>query len=192
MPRATAVRTAAFDAIDQSTPGRPAISSWSDSARWSIVDRESPVLRLIVPVSVRIGTLTGNANPASIEADDVAELQLPSASAINLAVHGHIAVDDRLFHVSTGVEEPSELQELPEANDLTADRYVVDRSRVRHPRMLVDQVPAPEPSSSDDRKNPPILIWDRSSEVESESELIALGGCVRAGLSADTAVERRG
>ena len=84
-----------------------------------------------------------DANPAPIEADDVAELQLPSASAINLAVHGHIAVDDGLFHVSTGVEEPSELQELPEANDLTTDRDVVDRSRVRHPRMLVDRVPAP-------------------------------------------------
>jgi hypothetical protein len=108
-----------------------------------ILDRESPVLRLVVHVSVRFGTLTDHANPASIEADDVAELQLPSASAINLAVHGHIAVDDGLFHVSTGVEESSELQELPEANDLTADRDVVDRSRVRHPRMLVDKVPAP-------------------------------------------------
>ena len=73
-------------------------------------------------------------------------MQLPSASEINLAVHGHMAVDDGFFHISTGVEEPGELQELPEANDLTADRDVVDRSRVRHPRMLVDQVPAPKPA----------------------------------------------
>jgi hypothetical protein len=93
----------------------------------------------------RIVPSRADANTASIEGDDVSDLQLPSASAINLAVHGHIAVDDGLFHVSTGVEEPSELQELPEANDLTADRDVVDRSRVRHPRMLVDQVPAPTP-----------------------------------------------
>jgi hypothetical protein len=81
-----------------------------------------------------------DANPASIEADDVAELQLPSASAINLGVHGHKAVHDGLFNVSTGVEESSEFQELPEANDLTIDHDVVDRSRIRHPQMLVDQM----------------------------------------------------
>lgn len=102
------------------------------------------------PVSARIETLTGrrsraDANPASIEADDVAELQLPPATVINFAIHGHIAVDDGRFHVSSGVEEPGELQELPEANDFTADRDIVDRSRVRHPRMLVDEDPAPEP-----------------------------------------------
>lgn len=79
-----------------------------------------------------IGTSRGDANPASREADDVSDLQLPSAAAINLAVHDNVALDDGLFHVSTGVEESSELQELPEANDLTADRDVVDRSRVRH------------------------------------------------------------
>lgn len=49
------------------------------------------------------------------------------------------------LHVSTRVEESSELQELPEANDFTADRDVVDRGRVRHPRLLVDQVPPPTP-----------------------------------------------
>jgi hypothetical protein len=86
-----------------------------------------------------------DAKPAPIEADDVAELQLPSASAINLAVHGRKAVEDGLFHVSTGVEEPSELQELPQANDLITNCDVFDRSRIRHPRMLVDHVPAPEP-----------------------------------------------
>ena len=82
-----------------------------------------------------------DADPASIEADDVAKLQLPSASAINLAVHHHRAADDGIFHVSTGVEELNELQGLPEANDLTADRDVIDRSRVRHPRMFVEPVP---------------------------------------------------
>jgi hypothetical protein len=60
-------------------------------------------------------------------------------AAINLAVHGHVAVDDGLFHASTRVEEPSELQELPEANGVTADRDVVDRSRVGHPGMLAEQ-----------------------------------------------------
>jgi hypothetical protein len=82
-----------------------------------------------------------DANPASIKADDIAELQLPSASAINFTVHGHKAVDDGLFNVSTGVEESSKFQELPEADDLTTDRYVVDRSRIRHPRMLVERCP---------------------------------------------------
>ena len=88
--------------------------------------------------------LPRDADPASLEGDDVAELQLPSAAAIHLAVHGHVAVDDGLFHVSTGVEKSSELQELPEANDLTTDRDVVDRCRVRHSRMLAHQVPAAE------------------------------------------------
>ena len=74
----------------------------------------------------------------SIEADDVAELQLPSAASINLAVHGHKAVDDGLFHASPGVEEPSEFQELAEANDLSTDRHVVDRMRICHSRMVVD------------------------------------------------------
>jgi 7-keto-8-aminopelargonate synthetase-like enzyme len=78
-------------------------------------------------------------NPASIEADDVAELQLPSASAIDLAVHGHKAVDDGLFHVSTGVEESSEFQELAEPNDLATDRDVVDGRWIRHPRTLADR-----------------------------------------------------
>ena len=86
-----------------------------------------------------------DANPASIEADDVAELQLPPATVINIAIHGHIAVDDGRFHVSSGVEKPGEFQELPEADDLTADRDIVDRSRVRHPRMFVDEDPAPVP-----------------------------------------------
>jgi 2-polyprenyl-3-methyl-5-hydroxy-6-metoxy-1,4-benzoquinol methylase len=68
---------------------------------------------------------------------------LPSASAINRAVHIDKTVNDGLFHVSTGVEESSELQELPEADELTADRDVFDRTQIRHPRMLADQVPAP-------------------------------------------------
>ena len=88
-----------------------------------------------------------NADFASLECDNVAGLQLPSAAAINLAVHGHVAVDDGFFHVSTGVEEPSELYELPEANDLTTDRDVVDRGRVRHAEMLGHCVPAADLSS---------------------------------------------
>ena len=76
-----------------------------------------------------------------LEADEVAELQLPSAAAIDLAVHGHSAVDDRLFHASTGVEESRELQQLAEPDGLAADRNVLDRSWLRHDEMLTDQVP---------------------------------------------------
>jgi len=89
-----------------------------------------------------------DADPAPLEGDDVAELKLPSAATVDLAVHAHVAVDDGLFDVSTGVEEPSELQELPEADDLAADRNVVDRSRVRHAGMLADQVLPAGPSGS--------------------------------------------
>ena len=54
-----------------------------------------------------------DADPAPLETDDVAEPQLPSAAAINLAVHGHEAIDDGLFHISTGVQDPSELRNCP-------------------------------------------------------------------------------
>jgi hypothetical protein len=94
----------------------------------------------MVPVAAVPVPSRTDANPASIEADDVAGLQLPSASAINFPVHGHKSVDDGLFHVSTGIEESSKFQELPEADDLTTDHDVVDRSRICHPRMLVDGV----------------------------------------------------
>jgi len=83
-----------------------------------------------------------DADPASLERDDVTELQLPSAAAVDFAVHEHIAVDDRLFDVSTGVEESGEFDELPEANRITADRDIFDRRLVGHPRMLAEQVPA--------------------------------------------------
>ena len=80
-----------------------------------------------------------DADPSPIEADDVAELQLSSAAAINLTVHEYIAIDDGRLHVSAGVEEPGELQELPETNPPTADRDVVNGSRLHHPRMLADR-----------------------------------------------------
>ena len=102
--------------------------------RMTISDRDHPFCaRWSLSPSASVPS-RADADPASIKADDVAKLQLPSASAINLAVHHHIAADDGLFHVSTGVEEPSELQELPEANDLTTDRDIIDRSRILHPR----------------------------------------------------------
>lgn len=94
---------------------------------------------LVVPSSAHIGALRADPDAVPLEADDVAELQLPSATTIDLAVHEDVAVDDGLFHVSTGLEESSELEELPEADDLAAYRDV-DRSRVRHPGMLADQV----------------------------------------------------
>src|SRR4051812_34767368 len=78
-----------------------------------------------------------DADPVPLEADDVSVLQLPSTSTIHLAVHGDVTVGDGLFDISTGVEQPGELQELPEADAVTVDGDVVDRSSVRHPRMLV-------------------------------------------------------
>ena len=102
--------------------------------RMTISDRDHPFCsQWSLSPSASVAS-RADADPASIKADDVAKLQLPPATAINLAVHHHIAADDGLFHVSTGVEEPGELQKLPEANDLTADRDVIDRSRIRHAR----------------------------------------------------------
>lgn len=76
-----------------------------------------------------------------LEADNVSELQLLPAASIDLTVHPDMAVDDGIFHVPSGVKQSGELQELPEADDLTADRDVIDRSLVRHLGMLGDQVP---------------------------------------------------
>ena len=59
-------------------------------------------------------------------ADDIAELELASTTTIDLAVDRHEAVNDRLFHVSAGVKEPSELHELAKANALAADGNIVD------------------------------------------------------------------
>src|SRR6478736_7135800 len=81
-----------------------------------------------------------DADAVSFAGDDVAELQLASPAAIDLAVDGHVAVDDGLFHVPAGVQQPGELQELPEADALTTDRDVFDRSRFRHSEMLTHVV----------------------------------------------------
>lgn len=86
-----------------------------------------------VPVSSR-----ADANAAPLERDDVPELQLPPAPPIDLAVHGHVAIDDGLFHVPTGVEEAREFEELAEADAVAADRDVVDRGGVGHAEMLAD------------------------------------------------------
>jgi hypothetical protein len=109
-------------------------------ARLDSLVGSSPCARRSVTVREE-GSSRADANPAPIEADDVAELQLPSSTAINFTVDSHVAVDDGLLHISTGVEEPSKLQELAEADALAADRNVVDRSLVRHPGMLADQMP---------------------------------------------------
>lgn len=79
-----------------------------------------------------------DANAAPLERDNVSELQLPPATPIDLAVHGHVAIDDGLFNVPAGVEEPGELQELAEADAVATDRDVVDRSGVGHAEMLAD------------------------------------------------------
>ena len=72
--------------------------------------------------------------------------------------------DDGLFHVSAGVEEPSDLHELPDADNLTADRHVVDRSRLHHPRMLADQVPPRMPVPY--RDNPALTCGFAGVEFE--------------------------
>lgn len=77
-----------------------------------------------------------DADAAPLEADDIIDLQLATATAIDLAVDRDEAVDDRFLHVSTGVEKPRELQELSQADHVAADGDVVDRSRFRHLGML--------------------------------------------------------
>ena len=86
-------------------------------------------------------TLGTNPDPAPLETDDVAGVELSSAAAIDLAVHGHITVDDGFFDVPPGVEETGEFHELAEANHVASDRDVIDRSGMGHPRMVSDVVP---------------------------------------------------
>jgi hypothetical protein len=91
-----------------------------------------------LPRGARAHASPADAYPVTLEADHVAELQLPAAAAIDLAVDGHVAVDDRFLHISAGVQKPRELEELPEAYRLAADGDVVDRSRVHHPRIVFE------------------------------------------------------
>lgn len=71
-------------------------------------------------------------------------MQLTPASTIYFPIYSDEAVDDGFFHVPSRVEEPSKLQELAEANDVAADRYVFDAARVSHAGMLADQAGVPE------------------------------------------------
>ena len=68
-----------------------------------------------------------DANAAPLERDDVPELQLAPTTAIDLTVHGHVAIDDGLFDVPAGVQKPREFEELAEADAVATDRDVVDR-----------------------------------------------------------------
>ena len=70
-----------------------------------------------------------------------AALELPPTAAVDLAVHNHVAIDDGLFHIAAGVEEPGELQKLPETDGLAADRDVVEWNRVGHAAMLANAAP---------------------------------------------------
>ncbi len=72
----------------------------------------------------------------AFEADHIAELQLPAPATIDLTVDGDVTVDDRLFHVAARVEQARELEELTEADAVSADRDVGDRCRGRHSGML--------------------------------------------------------
>jgi len=75
---------------------------------------------------------------APFETDDVAVVQLPPATAIDLAVHRHVAVDDRLFDVPARIEDSRELEELPEPEHLRPDGYVDGAGRGGHPGMLAE------------------------------------------------------
>src|SRR5690606_31064413 len=85
-----------------------------------------------VPTALNRSRSAANANRAPFELDEVAVLQLPTTPALDLAVHAHVPVEDDLFGVPAGVEQPGELEELPEANDVASDGDVVDRIAVRH------------------------------------------------------------
>lgn len=89
-----------------------------------------------------------NANAAPLERDDIAKLQLPPTTAIDLAVHGDVAVDDGLFNVATGVEEAGELEELAEADGVTADRDVVDWGWGGHAEMVAHAMRASDLDSA--------------------------------------------
>ena len=66
---------------------------------------------------------------------------MPPAAAIDLSAHRDTAVGDGVFHMSTGVKQSSELQEPPQADELSADRDVDYMRLVRHSGMSTDQVP---------------------------------------------------
>ena len=66
---------------------------------------------------------------------------MPPAAAIDLSALRNTAVGDNVFHMSTGVNQSSELQEPPQADELSADRDVDYTGLVRHSGMPTDQVP---------------------------------------------------
>lgn len=71
-----------------------------------------------------------------IKRDDVTVVQLPSAPPIDFTVHADVSVEDRLFGIPAGIEEPGELQKLAEADDLAADRDIVEGCGFGHTKML--------------------------------------------------------
>lgn len=105
--------------------------------------RKRTSARELVPVSSR-----ADANATPLERDDIPELQLPPTPPIDLTVHGHVAIDDGLLDVPTGVEKPGELEELAEADGLAADRDVVDRGLRGHSRMVADAVAPPSKATN--------------------------------------------
>lgn len=91
------------------------------------------------------GKCLADANPAPIEADNIADVELSSALALDFAVHIHEPVENCLFHVPTGVEKSGELEELPQANHFSTDRDMVYGRGICHIGNVSRRVPAPSP-----------------------------------------------
>ena len=72
-------------------------------------------------------------HPPPLDLHDVAVVQLSPTSAVDLAVHGHEPVDDDLFGIPAGVEQPGVLEKGTQADHLAPDGDVVDRISRTHP-----------------------------------------------------------
>jgi len=94
-----------------------------------------------------------DAGLVSGEAHHVPDDELTTPTQIHLAVDCHLALADRGLGLAAGVHEPGELQELAQADDVSARGNVVNRSRSRHIRMLAvarsSRVAEPSPGYSD-------------------------------------------
>lgn len=63
-------------------------------------------------------------------------MQLPSTTGVDLTVDRDFAVGDEIAGVCAGVREVRELEELPEADDVVADLYVVHAPIVSCARLV--------------------------------------------------------
>gem|GEM_PF-5683212 len=121
--------------------------------------------RFWCPARIRIDISRADADRTPLETDNVAELSLPPAAAIDLSAHRHIAAGDGILHVPTGVKQSSEVQESPQADELSADRDVDYTGLVRHSGMPADQVPPASRTCSGTDLGPHDPTTDRADDV---------------------------